>query len=194
MLSKLIAQYRIILASRSPRRQEFLKELNIPYSIILFDVEETYPNHLKREEISEYIAIQKAKPFDKIIQKQDLIITSDTIVWHEGVALGKPKDEKEAFEVLKSLSGKMHEVISTVCIKTTDKTKIITDTTKVYFSALTDEEIIFYIENYKPFDKAGSYGIQEWIGYIGVEKIEGSYFNVMGFPTNKFYKYLKELQ
>ena len=194
MFAKLLAQYRIILASGSPRRQAFLKELNIPYSIILFDVEETYPNHLKREEISEYIAIQKAKPFDKIIQKQDLIITSDTIVWHEGVALGKPKDEKEAFEVLKSLSGKMHEVISTVCIKTTDKTKIITDTTKVYFSALTDEEIIFYIENHKPFDKAGSYGIQEWIGYIGVEKIEGSYFNVMGFPTNKFYNYLKELQ
>jgi septum formation protein len=194
MLSKKIAQYRIILASRSPRRQEFLKELNIPYSIILFDVEETYPNHLKREEISEYIALQKSKPFDDIIQKQDLIITSDTIVWHEGVALGKPKNEKEAFEVLKSLSGKMHEVISSVCIKTRDKTKIITDATKVYFSELTDEEILFYIENHKPFDKAGSYGIQEWIGYIGVEKIEGSYFNVMGFPTNKFYKYLKELQ
>lgn len=193
MLQTLLNQYKVILASASPRRQQFLKDLNIPYRIELFDVEELYPNTLQKEEIPEYLAKLKASPFDKILKENELVITSDTIVWFDNKALGKPKDATEAFKTLKALSGNVHEVITSVCIKTKNNTTVFTDSTKVYFSDLTDEEILFYIENHQPFDKAGSYGIQEWIGYIGVEKIEGSYFNVMGLPVQKLYQHLKSL-
>tara|TARA_B100000809_G_scaffold264657_1_gene321097 strand:+ start:24023 stop:24610 length:588 start_codon:yes stop_codon:yes gene_type:complete len=193
MLKKLTDKYTIILASGSPRRQQFLKDLQIPYTVKLFDVEEVYDAILKREEITAYLSKLKSEPFDAIIKENELVITSDTIVWFENKAMGKPKDNEEAFQMLKKLSGNMHEVITSICFKTAEASKIISDTTKVYFKEITDKEINFYINNFKPFDKAGSYGIQEWIGYIGVEKIEGSYFNVMGLPVHKLYDFLKNL-
>lgn len=193
MLKNTLDKYSIILASGSPRRQQFLKDLRIPYSVKLFDVEEIYDENLKREEITNYLAELKSQPFDAILKKNELVITSDTIVWFDNKALGKPKNYNDAFQMLKNLSGNSHEVITSVCFKTTEDTKLISDTTKVYFKEITDEEINFYLENFKPFDKAGSYGIQEWIGYIGVERIEGSYFNVMGLPVNKLYDFLKNL-
>lgn len=193
MLQSVLNKYKVLLASGSPRRQQFLKDLNIPYRIQLFDVEEIYPEKLQKEEIPEYLAKLKAAPFDNILKEDELVITSDTIVWLQDKALGKPKNAEEAFEMLQALSGAVHEVITSVCVKTIKNTKVITDTTKVYFSKLTEEEIRFYIENHQPYDKAGSYGIQEWIGYIGVEKIEGSYFNVMGLPVQKLYQHLKSL-
>ena len=193
MLDKLRDTYAIILASGSPRRQQFLKDLQLPFTVKLFDVEEIYDKNLKREEITTYLSELKAQPFDSILKENELVITSDTIVWFENEALGKPKNAQEAFEILKKLSGNSHEVITSVCFKTTKLTHTISDCTKVYFKEITDEEINFYIENFKPFDKAGSYGIQEWIGYIGVEKIEGSYFNVMGLPIHKFYEFLKNM-
>jgi septum formation protein len=194
MLQNLTNKYSIILASGSPRRQQFLKDLNIPFTIKLFDVEEVYPSTLVKNEIPEYLSILKSKPFDAILKDSELVITSDTIVWHQGSPLEKPKNAEDAFQMLKKLSGDMHEVITSVCIKTTKFTKVISDTTKVYFTKITDEEIQYYVKNFKPFDKAGSYGIQEWIGYIGVEKIEGNYFNVMGLPIHKLYAALKNIE
>ena len=193
MLHTLIEKFDIILASASPRRQQFLKDLRLPHRVQLFEVEEIYPEKLSREEIPIYLSQLKAKPFDSILKENELVITSDTIVWADEKALGKPKNAAEAFATLRKLSGTMHEVITAVCLKSTTDEKIIHDTTKVYFSDLTDAEITYYIENFKPYDKAGSYGIQEWIGYIGVEKIEGNYSNVMGLPLQKMYKALKEL-
>ncbi|MEI6866658.1 Maf family nucleotide pyrophosphatase [Flavicella sp.] len=191
MLKNLLDKYSIILASGSPRRQQFLEELKIPFSIKFFDIEEIYPPQLIREEITNYLAELKAKPFDTILKEDELIIASDTVVWFKNKALGKPKNHQESFDMLSALSGNSHEVISSICFKTKRATKTIHDCTKVYFKNLTSDEINFYIDNYKPFDKAGSYGIQEWIGYIGVEKIEGNYSNVMGFPLSKLYEFLK---
>ncbi|MGB2128580.1 MAG: Maf family nucleotide pyrophosphatase [Flavicella sp.] len=192
MLNKLIKKYDIILGSASPRRQQFLKDLHIPHRVQLFEVDEIYPEELKREQIPMYLSQLKAKPFESTLKVNELLITSDTIVWANEIALGKPKNAKEAFDTLRKLSGSVHEVITGVCLKSKTKEKIIHDTTKVYFTELTDDEINYYIENFKPYDKAGSYGIQEWIGYIGVEKIEGNYSNVMGLPLHKMYKTLKE--
>ena len=191
MLKHLIDNYSIILASGSPRRQQFLKELNIPFSIKLFDVDEVYDPKLIKEEITNYLAELKAKPFDRIIKDNELIITSDTIVWFKDKALGKPKNRQESFKMLSALSGNTHEVISSISFKTKNTVNTIHDCTKVYFKKLSPEEINFYIDNFQPFDKAGSYGIQEWIGYIGVEKIEGNYSNVMGLPLPKLYDFLK---
>jgi len=193
MLQKLLQDRRLILASQSPRRSFFLKELNLDFEIRIKEVDETYPKHLQGKEISEYLAKLKATPFIESLKAPDILITADTIVWLEGRALGKPKSKKEAFEMLKSLSGKNHDVISSIALTTVHKQIIISDTTQVSFKKLADEEIHFYIETFKPFDKAGSYGIQEWIGYIGIEKINGSYFNVMGFPVQKFYTALHEI-
>jgi len=193
MLQKLLKNRSLILASQSPRRSFFLKELNLDFEIRIKEVDENYPIHLKGKEISEYLAKLKASPFLETLHKQDILITADTIVWLEGKALGKPKTKKEAFEMLKSLSGKKHDVISSIALTTVQNQIIITDTTQVSFKKLSDDEIHFYIETFKPFDKAGSYGIQEWIGYIGIEKINGSYFNVMGFPVQKFYTALHEI-
>ena len=149
---------------------------------------------MQREKITEYLSLLKAKPFDAILKNNDLVITSDTIVWFENEPLEKPKNHEDACRMLKALSGNVHEVITSICIKTKEFTKVVSDTTKVYFKVLTNEEIEFYVQNFKPFDKAGSYGIQEWIGYIGVEKIEGSYFNVMGLPVHKLYQILKDIE
>lgn len=192
MLNEKLKDYSIILASGSPRRQQFFKDLNLDFIVDVKEVDEVYPKELKASEITDYLANLKSKAFSTL-KDHELVITSDTIVWLENKALEKPKNEADAFEMLKKLSGKKHEVITSVSIKTNRFQKIINDTTHVYFKKLMDEEINFYIKNYHPFDKAGGYGIQEWIGFIGIDKIEGSYFNVMGLPVHKLYKELLNL-
>ncbi|TXD49229.1 Maf family nucleotide pyrophosphatase [Polaribacter sp. IC073] len=192
MLKQKLKFYNVILASKSPRRHQFFKDLDIKFSIQLKEVEEIYPKELKGTEITDFLANLKSKAFTDL-QEKDLLITSDTIVWLENKALGKPKDAKDAFTMLRALSGKKHEVITSVSIKNNAFHKIINDITTVSFKELTDDEINYYINNYKPFDKAGGYGIQEWIGYIGIENIEGSYFNVVGLPVHKLYQELMDL-
>ncbi len=186
-------KYHIILASGSPRRQQFFKDLDLKFEIRLKEIDEIYPNHLKAEEITNYLAELKANAFDGELQENELLITSDTIVWHNNQALGKPKNAEDAFEMLQSMSGTTHEVITSVSFKTNLFIDTISENTKVTFANLDDEEIKYYIEKYKPFDKAGSYGIQEWIGLIAISKIEGSYTNVVGLPTEKVVQYLKKL-
>ena len=194
MLKEKLQNYKIILASGSPRRQQFFKDMDINFEIRLKDVEEIYPPNLTQEDITDYLAVLKSDAFDGTLSENEILITSDTIVWHEGKALGKPKDYEDAFTMLQSLSDKTHEVITSVCFKTTAKTEVISEMTKVTMHPLSDEEIKYYLNTYKPFDKAGSYGIQEWIGYIGVAKVEGSYPNVMGLPVDKVYQYLSKLK
>jgi septum formation protein len=190
MLDKKFKNVKIILASGSPRRQEFFKTLDLNFEIRLKEIEEIFPDHLQSLEITDYLAQLKANAFDGELKENELLITSDTLVWFDGKALGKPKNYQDAFLMLQSMSNKTHEVITSVCFKTNNKTEIINDITKVTFIILTDESITYYLDNYKPFDKAGSYGIQEWIGLIGISKIEGSYTNVVGLPTQKVYDYL----
>ncbi|MDG1398154.1 MAG: Maf-like protein [Polaribacter sp.] len=192
MLREKLKDYNIILASKSPRRQQFLKDLDIDFTVETKDIEEIYPKELKGVEITDFLSNLKSKSFDNLLDN-DILITSDTIVWLDEKALGKPKDENDAFLMLKSLSGREHEVITSVSIKTNHFQKIISDITTVSFKELTDEEIMYYIKNYKPFDKAGAYGIQEWIGFIAIKNIEGSYFNVVGLPVYKLYKELMNL-
>lgn len=192
MLKKKLKSFNIILASGSPRRQQFFKDLDIDFSIQLKEVEEIYPDELKGTEITDFLAELKSKAFTNLADK-DVLITSDTIVWLEGKALGKPKDAKDAFAMLSALSGKKHDVITSICIRNKSFKKVIHDITTVTFKELSAEEINYYINNYKPFDKAGAYGIQEWIGFIGIDKIEGSYFNVVGLPVHKLYKELMAL-
>ena len=192
MLKQKLNNYNVILASGSPRRQQFFRDLDIDFSIQLKEIEEIYPENLKGVAITDYLSNLKSDAFSTL-NDNDLLITSDTIVWLEGKALGKPKDAKEAFTMLRAMSGKKHEVITSVCIKSNSFRKIINDITSVTFKELSDDEIQYYINNYKPFDKAGAYGIQEWIGFIGIDKIEGSYFNVVGLPVHKLYKELMNL-
>ncbi|HAV54685.1 MAG TPA: septum formation protein Maf [Aequorivita sp.] len=192
MLPEKLKNHNIILASGSPRRQAFFKELNLDFTIQVKAVDETYPSNLKRSEITDYLSQLKASVFVDL-DENDILITSDTIVWKDEKALGKPKDFGEAKKMLQNLSGQMHEVITSVCFTSKEFQKTVNDVTKVWFKNLSEEEIDFYIKNYKPFDKAGSYGIQEWIGYIGIAKIEGCYFNVMGLPTRLVYKTLTEI-
>lgn len=185
-----INKYKIILASQSPRRQTLLKELKIDFDIIIKEVDEVFPSHLVKEEIPVYLAKLKASAFDAIIEANQLIITADTIVWVDDTILGKPTNYDDAFNMLQTLSGNKHTVYTGVCLKSKDKTETFWASTDVYFRDLEAEEIKYYLDNYKPYDKAGSYGIQEWIGYIGIEKIDGSYFNVMGLPVQKLYDHL----
>jgi|TARA_B110001452_G_scaffold142049_1_gene118125 septum formation protein len=192
MLKQKLNNYNVILASGSPRRQQFFRDLDIDFSIQLKEIEEIYPENLKGVAITDYLSNLKSEAFSSL-NDNDLLITSDTIVWLEGKALGKPKDAKDAFTMLKAMSGKKHEVITSVCLKSNSFQKIINDITIVTFKELSDDEIYYYINNYKPFDKAGAYGIQEWIGFIGIDKIEGSYFNVVGLPVHKLYKELMDL-
>ncbi len=191
MLNPLLSNHNIILASGSPRRQQFFRELDIPFTVDVKPVDEVYPGHLKGKEISEYLAVLKAGAFNDL-KENDILITGDTIVIHSGNYLGKPTDFDDAFQMLQSLSGSSHEVISSVCFTSAERQIVVSDTAKVYFKALSEAEIRYYIENYKPFDKAGAYGIQEWIGAIGVTKLEGSYNTVMGLPTHLVYKTLME--
>lgn len=190
MLSQKLSKYSIILGSASPRRQQFFKDLQLNFTIQVKEVDEVYPAELQGSEITDYLADLKSKAFTNL-GDNELVITSDTIVWLENKALEKPKNEAEAFAMLRKMSGKKHEVITSISLKTAHSQKIVNDTTAVFFKELTDEEIEYYIKNYQPFDKAGGYGIQEWIGFIGIEKIEGSYFNVMGLPVHKLYKELQ---
>ncbi|GAA4952966.1 Maf-like protein [Algibacter agarivorans] len=193
MLNEKLKNHHIILASGSPRRQAFFENLGLDFEVRLKPVKEEYPNRLTHFEISNYLSQLKALPFKDALKPNDILITSDTIVWHNQTALGKPRDENEAFSILKSLSNATHEVITSVCFTTSNYEKTLHNITKVTFKALSDEEILFYIKTCKPFDKAGAYGIQEWIGQIGVTKIEGSYFNVMGLPTHLVYKTLNDI-
>ena len=190
MLKNRLKSKNLILASGSPRRQELLKSLGLPFEIRIKEIDEVYPKHLKKSEISDYLAQLKSNAFVEELNPKDLLITSDTIVWYHNMALGKPKSKDDAFQMLQKLSGKTHEVITSVCIKSLQKEDIFNCITKVTFKELSSEEIQFYIDNYNPMDKAGAYGIQDWIGQIGVTKIEGSYFNVMGFPIHKIYSQL----
>ena len=190
MGNKNLKQYKIILASGSPRRQQFFNDLGLDFEIRLKDIEEIYPKNLQGVEITNYLAELKATAFEGELETNEILVTSDTIVWHNYKALGKPKDYDDAFSILKTLSNETHEVITSVCFKTITKTETIYDITKVTFKELSDDAIHYYLEHYKPFDKAGAYGIQEWIGLIGISKIEGSYTNVVGLPTEKVYHFL----
>lgn len=194
MLKNKLKQYKLILASGSPRRQQFFRDLELDFEIRLKEIEEIYPAELKAVEITNYLAELKAGAFESELKENEILITSDTIVWLNEKALGKPKDKQDAFEILKSLSNTTHEVITSVCFKTNSKTDLLHDITKVTFNELSDESILYYIDNFKPYDKAGAYGIQEWIGFIAVSKIEGSYANVMGLPVHKVYDYLSKLE
>ena len=193
MLNEKLKKYNVILASGSPRRQNFFKELGLDFEIRLKPVKEEYPPTLRHFEITNYLAQLKSLPFEGELKDNDILITSDTIVWHNDNALGKPRNPEEAFSMIQSLSGNTHEVITSVCIKTKDFQKTVYGTTKVTIKALSKEEIDYYIETFNPYDKAGAYGIQEWFGYIAVTHIEGSYFNVMGLPTHLVYKTLNSI-
>lgn len=192
MLKEKLKNYNIILASGSPRRQDFFKELDLDFTIQVKAINEVYSQDLKGSEITDYLSQLKASVFEDL-KKDDVLITSDTIVWKDEKAMEKPKDFEAAKHMLQKLSGQRHEVITSVCFTSKDFQITVNDITKVWFKTLSEAEIEYYIKNYKPFDKAGSYGIQEWIGYIGIDKIEGCYFNVMGLPTRLVYKTLSEI-
>lgn len=179
--------YNYILASKSPRRQELLHELGIRFRVEILDVDESYPDNLYREEIAVFLAKLKAIPFLGKLADNDLLISADTIVWLNGEVFGKPANKQEAIEILQKLSDNEHQVISGVCLTSTHKQKSFFSVSNVRFKKLSDSEINFYIDEYKPYDKAGAYGIQEWIGYIGITHIEGSFFNVMGLPIQQLY-------
>lgn len=193
MINSKLKNHHLILASGSPRRQQFFKDLGLDFEIRLKPVKEEFPSRLSHFEISDYLAQLKALPFKDELTEKDIIVTSDTIVWHQQKALGKPKNEEDAFNMIQSLSNATHEVITSVCFTTKAVQKTVNATTKVTFKDLSAEEIRYYIETCKPFDKAGAYGIQEWIGQIGISKIEGSYFNVVGLPTHLVYQTLNSL-
>ena len=176
------SNYNIILASNSPRRQQFLKDIGLDFRIKTHSVEEIFPEELKAAEISDYLVKLKAEPFKSLTERQ-LVITADTIVWHNNQCLGKPKDRAEAVQMLQQLSEEAHQVITSVAFTQAHQQKVIHQVSTVYFKALTATEIEYYIDNYQPFDKAGAYGIQEWIGTVGIVKIEGSYTNIVGLPV-----------
>ena len=190
MLKDKLNKINIILASGSPRRQQFFKEMDLHYTIRLKEIEEIYPEHLQAEEITNFLAELKASAFENELKENDVLVTSDTIVWLNGKALGKPKDYDDAFQMLQQLANQTHEVITSVCLKSIDKTEVFHCVTKVTFANLSDEAIKYYLDNYQPFDKAGSYGIQDWIGLVGISKIEGSYTNVVGLPTKMLFQKL----
>ena len=191
MLREQLKNYKIILASGSPRRQQFFRDLDLDFEIRLKETEEVYPPNLIEEDITNYLAVLKSDAFEGELKNNEILITSDTIVWHDNKALGKPKDYEDAFLMLQSLSNKTHKVITSVCFKTIDTINVISETTLVTFHPISDEQIKYYLDHYRPFDKAGSYGIQEWIGFVGVAKIEGSYPNVMGLPVDKVFQHLQ---
>ncbi|MEI6488806.1 MAG: Maf-like protein [Bacteroidota bacterium] len=183
-----LKKYRFILASKSPRRQFLLKDLGLEFEVRTKEVDESFPKHLKAEEIPLYLCEKKAHAFDGELGEGDVVIAADTIVWINDEALNKPKDEKDAARMLRKLSGKTHEVYTGVCLRALGKMCSFYAMTKVSFKVLSEDEINYYIKNFHPYDKAGAYGAQEWIGYIAVDKIEGSYFNVMGLPLRELYE------
>jgi septum formation protein len=185
-----LKDYQLILASQSPRRHEMLKELGLIFEIRTKEIEEVYPDGLEPEQIPVYLSELKAKAFEKDIKANELVITADTIVCVDDWILGKPKDREDAVKMLNALSNRSHQVISGVCLMSKKKKVSFSTVTNVHFKALSEEEIDYYIDNYQPFDKAGAYGIQEWIGFIGIDGIEGSYFNVVGLPIQRLYQEL----
>lgn len=185
-------KYNYILASKSPRRSQLLKSLGIDFVVKTKEVEEIYPENLTKEQIPVFLAELKAKPFISDLKENDFVITADTIVWFNQKVLGKPKDKTEAVKMLQQLSGNEHQVISGVCLSTKQKSKSFYSVSNVQFKALTNNEVEYYVAHFKPFDKAGAYGIQEWIGSIGITHIEGSFYNVMGLPIQKLYEEIQK--
>lgn len=183
--------YRIILASRSPRRQQLLRDLGLKFDVIIKDYTETFPESLGGEEIARYVAHEKAVSFKNEISENEIVITADTIVWCNNKVLGKPLNSEDAIRILKEISGNTHEVITGVCLFSSFKEKTFSVSTKVTFDTLSGEDMNFYVDKYKPYDKAGAYGIQEWIGIAACSNIEGSYFNVVGLPVQRLYKELQ---
>lgn len=183
----------IILASNSPRRHELLKGLDLDFTVLTRPVDEIYPDDLALEDIPEFLAVKKANAYQDLIDDNTIVITSDTVVINEDEVLEKPQDAGDAARMLKAMSGKQHLVVTGVCILTAEKIHHFADHTKVKFTTLNDSEIDYYVAKYKPYDKAGAYGVQEWIGYVGIERLNGSYYTVMGLPVHKLYKALKEL-
>ena len=186
-----LKKYKVILASNSPRRKELLAGLGVDYEVrTLPDVDESYPETLQGADIPLYIAKEKADAYVAMMQPGELMITADTIVWLDGKVLGKPRDREDALQMLRTMSGRTHEVFTGVCITTTDWQRSFTAQTEVRFATLSEEDIAYYVDNFQPMDKAGAYGVQEWIGFIGVENISGSYYNIMGLPVQKLYREL----
>ena len=192
MLANITSRYKVILASKSPRRQQLIKEILPDFTIDVREVDEIYPNHLKNEEVAMYLSELKSKAFDDISDDQ-LVITSDTIVCYDDEVLGKPANEADAFNMLSRLSGNTHTVYTGVTIRTKATSQTFYDATHVTFYPLSPNEIKHYIKSCQPFDKAGSYGIQEWMGYVGIQKMEGEFYNVMGLPLHKLYRELQKL-
>lgn len=186
-----LEHYEVILASKSPRRQQLLSDLGLKFTVQSTDVPEEFPAGLGMTEIPVFLAELKAEAFRPYLKNNQLVITADTIVWLDGEVLGKPTDYEDGFRMLKGLSGKKHEVITGVCLLSTEKKVSFYALTDVWFKSLSDEEIHYYLENYRPYDKAGAYGIQEWIGYVAINRIEGSFYNVMGLPIQSLYEHLK---
>jgi septum formation protein len=191
MIIDKLNEFKIILASRSPRRQQLLRELGLKFDVIIRDYEEIYPEGLIGEEIARFVAYEKAASFKNELSDDEIVIAADTIVWCNNKVMGKPVDHQDAIRILKEISGNTHEVITGVSIRSQSKEFTFSDSTNVSFEALTDEEISYYINKYKPYDKAGAYGIQEWIGIIACNHIDGSYFNVVGLPVQRLYKELQ---
>lgn len=187
-----LSKYKIILGSNSPRRKELLSGLDIKFNVkVIPGLEENYPETLDPQEIPVFLSKQKAEAYLSSLDDTMLLITADTIVWNGNAVIGKPKNRAEAIQMLRSLSGHEHHVVTGVCLTTTKKQLTFSVISSVRFASLNDEEIIYYVDKYKPFDKAGAYGIQEWIGYVGVESISGSFYNVMGLPVQRLYQELK---
>lgn len=191
MLLQNLEKYEIILASQSPRRQQLLSDLGLKFSVQSMNVPEEFPPEMGMNEIPIYLAELKATAFLPQLKSNQLVITADTIVWLDGQVLNKPTDYADGFRMLKDLSGKKHQVLTGVCLLSTNKKVSFFASTDVWFKQLSDEEIQYYLETFHPYDKAGAYGIQEWIGYIGIQRIEGSFFNVMGLPIQSVYEHLK---
>lgn len=191
MIIDKLNEFKIILASRSPRRQQLLRKLGLKFDVIIRDYEEIYPEGLIGEEIARFVAYEKAASFKNELSDDEIVIAADTIVWCNNKVMGKPVDHQDAIRILKEISGNTHEVITGVSIRSQSKEFTFSDSTNVSFEALTDEEISYYINKYKPYDKAGAYGIQEWIGIIACNHIDGSYFNVVGLPVQRLYKELQ---
>jgi len=188
MLHTKYKDFKIILASQSPRRQQLLKELGLDFEILILpDIEENYPENLKSHEIALFLAEHKASHYKHIVDEKTIVITADTIVWQDDEVLGKPVDFDDAVKILSKLSGNSHKVITGMCLMAKEKVKTFFSETEVFFKTLSKDEIKYYVENYRPYDKAGAYGIQEWIGFVGIEKINGPYFNVVGLPVQKLY-------
>ncbi|MBT8308567.1 MAG: septum formation protein Maf [Maribacter sp.] len=185
--------YTLILASGSPRRKQFFTDMGLDFEVRLKSIDEIYPQTLIGNEIPDYLSKLKASAFEGTLSEKEILITSDTVVWYEGKSLAKPGNAKEAITMLSTLSNDWHEVITSVTFTTLSSQRTVSHTTRVKFKLLSQEEIVYYVANFKPFDKAGAYGIQEWIGLIGIEEIKGSYTNVVGLPTQLVYKTLMEM-